>query len=302
MKANTSSTKIEAETAEAAYCPAAYVNLFSQGLERVVEVSKTSLDLVVEQNTEVLGSCRRALKGSSLPGLFLLDFASQAFEDCVTLQKRLLDLTVEQSSSVLKAAQGYRRDAGMAKSGTAEANHRTADSKVAAKKSVPEPAPKQTKVVSEAVKQQPRVVRAHIPAVKDSIQPDEGTLIAKEIVALAAKQREAESDAAKRQSDAKGTHSETVADLFQLQEDTLLAKEIVDLAVKETKTENNTVKPQLGVTSKPAPMIQNSAPRAADTLPAKETVETTPKPLESKDLRSTECWPPFLLRRPGAIE
>jgi hypothetical protein len=282
MKANTSSTTIEAETAEAAYCPAAYVNLFSQGLERIVEVSKTSLDLVVEQNTEVLGSCRRALKGSSLPGLFLLDFASQAFEDCVTIQKRLLDLTVEQSSSVLDAAQGYRRNAGTAKSGTAEAKHQTTDREVAAKRSVAEPAPKQAKVVSEAVKQQPRVVKAHIPAAKDSIQPDAGTLIAKEIVPLAAKQREAERDAAKRQSDAKGAHAETVGDLFQLHEDTLLAKEIVDLAVKDTKTENDTVKPQPGVTSKPAPIIQNSAPRAADTLPAKETVETTPKPLDGK--------------------
>lgn len=279
MKANTSSTKIEAETAEAAY-----VSLFSKGLERIVEVSKTSLDLAVEQNTEVLGSCRRALKGSPLPGLFLLDFASQALEDCVTLQKRLLNLTVEQSSSVLAATQRYRRNAGMAKSETAEAKHQTADSKVAANKSVPEPAPKQTapkqtKAVSEAVKQQPRVVRAHIPAAKDSIQPDIGTLMAKEIVALAAKQREAQSDAAKRQSDTNGTHAETVADLFQLQEDTLLAKEIVDLAVKDT---NDTVNLQPGVTSKPAPMNQNSAQRAADTLPAKEPVETTPKPLDGK--------------------
>ncbi len=285
MKANTSSTKIEAETADAAYCPAAYVNLFSQGLERVVEVSKTSLDLVVEQNTQVLGSCRKALKGSSLPGLFLFDLASQAFEDCVTLQKRLLDLTVEQSSAVLGAAQGYRSNAGTAKSGTAEANLQTVDGKAAAKKSAPEPAPKQTK--SEAVKQQPRVVGAHIPAAKVSVQPDAGTLIAQEIVALAAKQREAKSDAAKRESDAKGTPAKAVADLFQLQEDTLLAKEIVDLAVKEAKTASDTVKP--GVTSKPAPMMQNSAPRAADTLPKaadtlpkKETAETTPKPPESK--------------------
>lgn len=273
MKASTSSIKTETETAEAAYRPGAYVSLFSEGLARVVEVSKTSLDLMVEQNTEVLGSCRKALKGSSLPGLFLLDLAGQAFEDWATLQKSLLDLTVEQSSTVLEAAQRYGR--GTAKSGVAEVNHQTVGRKVA----VPEPAPKPIKAGSETVKQQPRVVSAHIPAVKDSAA-DAGTLIAKEIVALAAKQREVESDAAKRQSDANSTPAETVAS--QIQEDSLLAKEIVDLALKETKTEGDTVKPQPGVADKPAPMLQNSAQRAADTLPAKKTAETTPKPLESK--------------------
>jgi hypothetical protein len=280
MKANTSSTKIEAETAEAAYCPAAYVSLFGKGLERVVEVSKTSLDLLVVQNTEFLGSCRRALKGSSLPGFFLLDLAGRAFEDWVTLQKRLLDLTVEQSSAVLEAAQGNNRNAGTAKSGIAQANQQMADRRVTPRKSVPEAAPKLIKVANEVLKQQ--VAGAHTPAVKDSIEHNAGALIAKEIVPLAAKQSEAVSEAAKPQPGANGTPAETVADVVQRQEDTLLAKAIVDLAVKETKSGSETAKVQPGVNSKPAPMIENSAQHAVDTLPAKETVETTPKPPKSK--------------------
>ena len=71
MEANTKSTKTEAETIAATFCPAAYASLFSKGLKRVVEASKTSLDLAVEQNTEILASYKKVLNASSIPGLFL---------------------------------------------------------------------------------------------------------------------------------------------------------------------------------------------------------------------------------------
>ena len=108
---------MEAETTEVTYCPAAYATLFNKGLERVVEMSKTSLDLAVEQNAEVLASYKKALKASSLPGLFLFDLAGQAFEGYVTLQKSLLDLAVEQSTAVLDAAKECSHDASKAKAG-----------------------------------------------------------------------------------------------------------------------------------------------------------------------------------------
>ncbi len=63
MNTNTKSTNTEAETTEATYCPAAYATLFNKGLERVVEMSKTSLDLAVKQNAEVLASYKKAFKG-----------------------------------------------------------------------------------------------------------------------------------------------------------------------------------------------------------------------------------------------
>jgi hypothetical protein len=106
MNTNTNATKTEAETTEATYCPAAYATLLNKGLERVVEMSKTSFDLAAEQNTEVLASCKKALKALSMPGLFLFDLAGQAFEGYVTLQKSLLDLAVEQSSAAADVVQG----------------------------------------------------------------------------------------------------------------------------------------------------------------------------------------------------
>ena len=54
------------------YARQRYATLFNKGLERVVEAGKTSLDLVVEQNTEVLASYKKAMKASAMPGLFLV--------------------------------------------------------------------------------------------------------------------------------------------------------------------------------------------------------------------------------------
>jgi hypothetical protein len=105
MNTSTNATKAEAETTEATYCPVASATLFNNGSKRVVELSKTSLDLAVEQNTEILASCKKALKASSMPGLFLFDLAGQAFEGYVTLQKSLLDLAVEQSTAVADVVQ-----------------------------------------------------------------------------------------------------------------------------------------------------------------------------------------------------
>ncbi len=111
MSTNTKSTK--EETNEMTYDTAAFATLFNKGLERVAEVSKSSLDLAVAQNTEFLASCKNALK-IPMPGLSLFDMAGSAFEGYVALQKSLLGLAVEQSTAVVNATQW---DADKAKGG-----------------------------------------------------------------------------------------------------------------------------------------------------------------------------------------
>src|ERR1035437_7492587 len=97
---NTSSGKTES-IAQNAFGLPAYPALFNKTLERVAEVSKTSLDLAVEQNTEILASYRNVFRASSMPGLFLFDLLGHALEDYTTLQKSWLDLVVEQSAFVV---------------------------------------------------------------------------------------------------------------------------------------------------------------------------------------------------------
>jgi hypothetical protein len=136
METNTKSTKKEAEIIEASSCPAAYATLFNKGLERVIEMSKTSLDSAVEQNIEVLASYKQALKASSRPGLFLVDLAGQAFEGHVTLQKSLLDLAVEQSTAVAEPAKDYLHAPSEAKAGISNLTQQPVDRTVTAQNPV----------------------------------------------------------------------------------------------------------------------------------------------------------------------
>ena len=158
---DTKHSKIEAVTTEATSCPFASATLFSKGLERVIEASKTSLDLAVEQNAEVLASCKKALNASSMPGLFLFDWAGQAFEGYVTLQKSLLDFTVEQSNTLAEAAHEYRHDTSRAKEEITHVIRQSVDHAEAAQKTALDLAVKQTKEVSDTVKHQHAVAHTH---------------------------------------------------------------------------------------------------------------------------------------------
>jgi hypothetical protein len=158
MQLETKPTK--AEITEATCCSFASATLFSKGLERVIEASKTSLDLAVEQNAEAIASYKKALNASSMPGAILLDLAGQAFEGYVTLQKSLLDFAVEQNAKAVEAAHQYSHDASKAKDGIAKAIQQSVDHTEAAQKAVLDLASKQTKEVSDTVKQQREVTRA----------------------------------------------------------------------------------------------------------------------------------------------
>jgi hypothetical protein len=158
MRLETKPTK--AETTESTCCPFASATLFSKGLERVIEASKTSLDLAVEQNAEVLASCKKALSASSMPGSFLFDMAGQAMEGYVTFQKSLLDFTAEQNATAVEAAHRYSHDASKAKEGIAHVIRQSVDHAEAAQKTALDLAAKQTKEASDTVKQQHEGTRA----------------------------------------------------------------------------------------------------------------------------------------------
>jgi hypothetical protein len=152
MHLETKPTK--AETTEATCCPFASATLFSKGLERVIEASKTSLDLAVEQNAEVLASCKKALSGSSMPGSFLFDMAGKAFEGYVTFQKSLLDFTAEQNATAVEAAHRYSHEVSTAKEEITHVIRQSVDHAEAAQKTALDLAVKQSKEVSDTVKQQ----------------------------------------------------------------------------------------------------------------------------------------------------
>jgi len=143
----------KAENTEATCCPFAAASLFSKGLERVIEASKTSLDLAVEQNTEVLDSFKKALSASSLPGNFLFDIAGKSFEGIVTFQKSLLDFTAEQNATAVEAAHRYSHDMSTAKEEVTHVMRQSVEHAEAAQKTALDLAAKQAKEVNNTVKQ-----------------------------------------------------------------------------------------------------------------------------------------------------
>lgn len=217
MKTNTSCTKTEAEAPEAAYCPVAYATLFNKGLERAVEVGKSSLDLVLEHNSEILASYKKALDTSFTPGPFLFDLAGQALEGYVAFHKSLLDLTVEQSTAFIDAAREYRQNARKAQAEIILAAQQSMDFTAPAKNPVKEVAADQVQAVSD-------IVSKPVQTDEDIVQRRIDALLAKEIVDLTVMQP------------AKPVQ---VEDIVQLRVDTLTAKDIVDLATKENKAVSN---------------------------------------------------------------
>jgi hypothetical protein len=176
------------ETETIAYNTAEFMTLFNKGLERVVAVSKSYLDLAIEQNSEVLASYKEAMEGSSLPGTCLFDLAGQAFENYVTLQKSLLGLAVEQSTSVINAAQ-VCQDASKAKDEISNLIQQSVERSVAAQTSVMDFATKQSKAASETIKQQSSEVAAKGEKLTQSAQRGVDTVVAaqKEILNAATK-------------------------------------------------------------------------------------------------------------------
>jgi hypothetical protein len=180
-----STTKPEAEI-NCVYNNAAV--LYTKGLEKAVELSKSSLDFAGEQNAEILASAKKALKSSQLPNLFVLDLAGSAVEGFISLQKSLLDLAIDQSKSVIEAAQQHT-DVNSVKAGINTLVQQSVDRAVAAQTLVLNLAAKQSKAVSDAVKQQPGVTGSPVETVTDSVQRGVDTVLAaqKEILSTATK-------------------------------------------------------------------------------------------------------------------
>jgi hypothetical protein len=189
MSATAKSTKLQPETIDLTSCPAACATLYQKGLERAADATKLSLNLALQQNADILGAIKNALKGSNLPGLFVLDLAAQAAEGCVAVQKQLIDLALEQSNAAIQALQNLGQNAGDVQGDVAAAVQASLDRSVAAQNTVVEFVAKQSKAVSESVKAQPGVAGTAVETLTDSMQRSFDTVLGvqKEMLDIAVK-------------------------------------------------------------------------------------------------------------------
>ena len=182
------STKSIAETIESTLNTCEATKLFNKGLERVVDASKTVMDLAAAQNADVLAAIKKAAKPAQVPE-FVFDLAGQAVAGQVSLQKNLLDMILAQSLSVTEASHELVQEPTKAQAGISKLIQTSVDRAANAQDSVLEYAAAQTKAVTETLKSQPNVAGTPVETVADSIQRGVETAIAtqKEIVANAAK-------------------------------------------------------------------------------------------------------------------
>src|SRR6266496_6220316 len=143
MSATAKTTKTEIIDLTA--CPVACAALYQKGLKQAVEATETYLDMSVKQNVEIIESIKKALNGTQVPGLFILDLTAQALEGLVLVQKQLMGLGLEQIAAAIEALKNLDLTAGDVKSDIASAFEATMDRSLTAQSTVTEYAAKQTK-------------------------------------------------------------------------------------------------------------------------------------------------------------
>jgi len=181
-------TKMQ-ETIENALCPIAYATLANKGLERMIEAGKITLDLAGEQNADILATMKKALKGTPLANMPMLDLAVSAVQGYIDVQKNLMDRMLEQSNAVLSAMEGFGVDANKAKVEFSNMLQASVDRSTATQTSIYEYAIDQTKAGINAVKKQPGIAGTGVELVANAIESafDTAMETQKAIVILATK-------------------------------------------------------------------------------------------------------------------
>jgi len=161
-------------------CPVACASLCQKGLEHAVEVSEKYLDMTVQQ---------KALKGTEIPGMFILDLSAQALEGLVLVQKQLMGLGLEQIAAAIEALKNLDLTSGDVKADIANAFEATLDRSLTAQSTMTEYGAKQTKAALEAIKAQPGVAGTAAETFAVSVQNSFDTALGvqKEILNIAVK-------------------------------------------------------------------------------------------------------------------
>ena len=72
--------------------PTDFVNLFTGGMQRAIEIGTTSLDLAARQNAEMVSTSKTFVQLAPMPAMAMIDFVGQTFERVVETQKRILNI------------------------------------------------------------------------------------------------------------------------------------------------------------------------------------------------------------------
>lgn len=132
-----------------------FVPLYTKSMERIAELQKNSLDIAIQQSSEMIHAWRKVLPPGT-PGLFMFDMMAQMFERYIDTQKGTIDLAIEQghaAAGLVKDRGGYASKVGEGMTGLFQ---RSIDHTIAAQKKALDSFAEQNKAVYEAAKRQLR--------------------------------------------------------------------------------------------------------------------------------------------------
>ena len=190
MSTRKATKPVSAAAAEKTELVDTIANLYTNGVERLADVQKKSIDLAVKQNAELLDAWKKVAQ--VIPGgasLFMLDLATTAFERYADTQKSAIDLVLEQSHALAGLVKERAASAAEAFEGAPALMKQTVDQSVAAQKKALDYSAAQSKAAFASAKEQFGITGTPAEAAAESFQRGVESLIEsqKELLDIAAK-------------------------------------------------------------------------------------------------------------------
>jgi len=183
-------TEPVAESAGKNNVPESFAKLFTQGVERMAEIHKRSIDLANQQNLEFLDVWKKNTRALPFaPGVFMVELASTAFERFADTHKGAIDLVVEQSHAMGNAIKDQTGATTKANEGAVNMAQEFVEHAVESHKKVLDSYSAQARAALEAAKVQFGIAGTPAEGVTDSFQKGLDTFVEtqKELLNIAAK-------------------------------------------------------------------------------------------------------------------
>ena len=175
------STSKSTKKAAAAVSPEfvdAVTPLVLNGVERVADLQKKTLDLAAGQTAELIGAWKKAFSYFQVtPPAFFFDFAGQAVQAAIENQKSAIDLVVEQTEAATDIARVRLEAYSKIADGVSTSIRKSVERSVDAQKKMLEFASAQNKAGFESTKKHLGVAAGPATAILDTVQLGADTLI-----------------------------------------------------------------------------------------------------------------------------
>lgn len=154
-----------------------FVTVYLNGIERLAEVQKKSIDMIAHQSVDLFSAWKKSVRGLPIPGVFAIDLTTSAFEQAAEAQKEAIDLIVENSRAFSSVVNERGAAASKIVDRATITMKESVERTVAAQKKTLDSAAVQTKVAFDKARQQFTTTDSKTDALIESFQRGVDTVI-----------------------------------------------------------------------------------------------------------------------------